>query len=125
MNPKEPYAGQEQNKKIKVPARIAYKSPPYSFEEGCWSMPPYADIFYPGRVVVFPPPGRAHPSKQKPQPTVPYGGLQPLAPLRIGEGSHAYCAEVHGAATERDLRRITAKTVGGRPQCYAAQPLPA
>jgi hypothetical protein len=45
MNPISPYAGQDQQTHIKVPAAIAYKSYQYSPEESCWVMPAYANIF--------------------------------------------------------------------------------
>jgi hypothetical protein len=45
MNPVPPYAGENQSQQINVPAQIAYQGPQYSPEEGCWVMPPYANIF--------------------------------------------------------------------------------
>jgi hypothetical protein len=41
-----PYAGQDQQSRINVPATIAYKYPPFSpAEESCWVMPAYAQVF--------------------------------------------------------------------------------
>lgn len=42
-----PSSGQSQPTQINVPARIAYKEPPYATEEGPWVMPPYALIYPP------------------------------------------------------------------------------
>jgi hypothetical protein len=44
MNPVPPYAGENQQQQINVPAPILYQQQP---EEGCWVMPPYATIFPP------------------------------------------------------------------------------
>ena len=43
----EPYAGQNQQQQIAVPARIAYQGAQYSPEEGPWVMIPYAAIYPP------------------------------------------------------------------------------
>lgn len=51
-----PYAGQNQQQQIQVPATIAYKSYQYSPEEGPWVMPPYASIYPPPPPPEWPPP---------------------------------------------------------------------
>lgn len=40
-----PYAGQNQEQTIQVPATIAYREPPYGAEEGPWVMLPYAKLY--------------------------------------------------------------------------------
>ena len=37
-----PYAGQNQQSRIAIPATTAYQQ---TWEESCWVMPPYAEIF--------------------------------------------------------------------------------
>lgn len=44
MNPVAPYAGQNQQSQIVIPARIAYR---LIWEEGPWVMPPYAALYPP------------------------------------------------------------------------------
>jgi hypothetical protein len=44
MNPVPPYAGQNQQRWIPVPATIQYK---HNWEEGPWVLPPYSSIYPP------------------------------------------------------------------------------
>jgi len=41
MNPVPPYAGQSQQQQIQIPDTLAFKD----WEESCWVLPPYAQIF--------------------------------------------------------------------------------
>ena len=56
MNPVQPYAGQNQQRFIHVPASIWHRE---QWEEGCWVLPPYAAIFPGGEhpeTAIVPPP---------------------------------------------------------------------